>query len=748
MARSHSRGRHQRHAAAGVPDQGGGRTWIRWLLVGAAGLGLALLFQAYRRHEQPRNLLLVTIDTLRADHVGAYGYGKGTTPVLDGLVARGTRFESAQSAVPLTGPSHATLLTGAYPPVHGVRDNVRFGINTGVATLAERLRRAGYETGAFIGAFPVAAAFGFGRGFETFDEGLHPSAELGGVAERPANEVADAAIAWLSAPHKRPFLAWVHFFDPHQPYNPPPPYRDRFASPYDGEVAFADSQLGRLLEALRSVGHEENTIVVVLSDHGEGLGDHGESAHGLLLYESTLHVPLVFAGPGVPAGRVVAARVGTIDVLPTVMALVGHPAVDALAGRDLSAAMRGGALRSEPLYAESLYGRLNCRWAALRAWTDRDWKLVEGNGAALFDLTGDPGELQDRAGSDSERQGELSRALHRAVNAMAPGGDRARPRPIGADEAEALRSLGYAAGGGGAGEVDEPGLVDPRQRLPLFERLHVLSGAATQRVPSAMEEVAQLAREDPGNPFVQEVLAGLALRIGRRDLAASALAAFLEIEPDRADVRARRGSLLRSLGRWDEAEGELRRALADGGADAFTRAALADALVAQGSSAKLQEAEQLLEGVLASDPRHHSGNLALGRLRLAQGRPAEAASRFEAAAAGGDREALLELAEVYAGQGRTAASEEAARRVLAGEPANPWALALVGHARILQGDAQQGQALLERAMRVGPRRPQVWLRLAAGFQALGRGDIARQCRAAASGTRTTGLVRANGGRPH
>ncbi len=682
-------------------------------------------------------MLLVTIDTLRADHVGAYGYHEATSPALDGLAARGTRFENAQSAAPLTGPSHATIFTGHYPPVHGVRDNARFVINPGVTTLAERLRRAGYETAAFVGAFPVAAAFGFGRGFDTFDEGFHPSAELGSVAERPAVEVAEAAIRWLSG-HRRPFFVWVHFFDPHEPYKPPAPYTERFASAYDGEIAFADAQLGRVLDALRSAGHQDDTIVVVLSDHGEGLGQHGETTHGLLLYESTLRVPLVMAGPGVPQGRVLRERVGTVDVLPTLLALIGQPVPAGLPGGDLGPVMRGRSLAAQPLYSESLYGRLNCRWAPLRGWTDRDWKLTEGNGAALFDLSVDPGERQDRARQNPERAGQLRQALHRAMRAMAPDGDRARPRPIGASEAEALRSLGYVAGGAGAGELDEPGLPDPRERLPFFERLRELSGASGPQVAAAMKQVTELARGDPGNPFVHEVLAGLSLRAGRLDLAASALAAFLDIEPGRSDVRTQRGRLLQSLGRLDEAEQELRRALANGGADALTRVTLADTLVARG---RTQEAEPLLREVLATDPRHHLGSLALGRLRVAQGRVMEAVPLFESAAAGGDTEALLELAEAFALAGRTASSIETAKRVLAASPAHPWALSLLGHALVLEGDREDGEALLQRALRASPRRPRVWLRLAEGFHALGRDDLARRCRAAASAraTRTRDL---------
>jgi choline-sulfatase len=700
-----------------------------WILAAAAlliavTLGLVLVA---RRSPRAPNLLLVSIDTLRADRVSAYGYAEPTTPVLDALAARGARFASAQSASPLTGPSHATILTGQYPPVHGVRDNVRFSIAAASTTLAERLGRAGYETAAFVGAFPVAGAFGFSRGFSVFDEGFHATARAGQVAERPANEVADAAAGWLRARGAKPFLAWVHFYDPHEPYAPPAAERARFAHPYDGEVAFSDAQLGRLLEALRAAAVEERTLVVVLSDHGEGLGEHGESTHGLLLYESTLRVPFVMAGPGVPPGRVVAERVGTIDVLPTLLALLGLPRPEGLPGRDLRPALAGGRLRDEPLYAESLYGRLNCRWAPLRAWTEGGFKLVAGGHSELFDLAGDPGERSDLAASQPERAGRLRGALERAMAAMAPGGDRAAPARLSAEQTEALRALGYVAGGGGGGALDDPRLSDPRNHVRALERLRVLGGASGAAVAPALNEAVALAKADPGNPLAHEVIAGLAFQSGRLELAAEALGRFVEIEPERADVLARRGDLLRTLGRLEEAERDLRRAVSLGSTEDWpARVALAETLVARGG---LAEAESLLAGVLAQAPRDRAALVAQARLRRAQGRTDEALTGLEAAAQGGDTEALLELAEAQAEAGRFSASREAALRVLATSPAHPWALALVGHALVLEGRRAEGEAQLELALRARPRRPQVWLRLAAAFDAAGREDLARRCRA-------------------
>jgi arylsulfatase A-like enzyme len=268
----------------------------------AAGLG-AWRWQASRRPARP-NLVLVTIDTLRADHIGAYGSTLARTPALDGLAARGARFTHAQSAVPLTGPSHATILTGLYPPAHGVRDNIVFTLDPRHRTLASLLGGQGYRTAAFVGAYPVAAAFGFRQGFDVFSEDFKESPIPGAGAQRPANEVVDAALGWLSKPAEAPFFVWTHLYDPHAPYDPPEPYRSTLAGhPYDGEIAFADAQVGRLLDWVRASGHDKDTVIAILSDHGESLGEHGEVTHAVLAYEATLHVPSSWPGRACPRAR-------------------------------------------------------------------------------------------------------------------------------------------------------------------------------------------------------------------------------------------------------------------------------------------------------------------------------------------------------------------------------------------------------------------------------------------------------------
>jgi len=700
------------------------------LLVGLAVVAALVAVGAWRvRRPPPPSLLLVTIDTLRADHVGAYGYAGAATPVLDALARRGARFASTTSAAPLTGPSHATILTGLPPPRHGVRENVTFLLDPRHLSLATRLKRAGYRTAAFVAAYPVAGAFGFGEGFEEWSEGLHPNPGIGQGAERPANEVADSFLQWLArtGESRGPFFAWVHFYDPHAPYAPPAPYRDAFPDrPYDGEIAFADAQLGRILDGLRAAGHERDMVVAVLADHGEGLGDHGENGHGILLYESTLHVPFLLAGPGVSAGRVIEDPVATLDVAPTLLALLGLDVPKELPGRDLRQALAGGRLQTDSLYAEALFGRLNCRWSSLRSLREGEWKLVEGGEPELFQLSADPGETKNRARTEPERLERLRRTLRAAVASMAPTGDVARPVALSPEQEERLRSLGYAAGGGGNGSLDEPGLPDPRRLVGLYERLEALQPASGPAIEPAIRQIAAILSQDPGSPFAHFVMAAVAWRGGHFDLAEKAFQRTLLLDPDRPVIRQYYGQLLRDEGRLEESERELRIAVEQAPPQDFvTRVNLAETLGARG---KVEEAETILRGILDREPNHEKARVAMGRLLLARGRAEEAVPYLEGSGAGRDVDPLLDLASAYLAAAAPEKAAEAANRALARNPGHPRALGLLGHALVLEGRRPEGLAVLQRALAIGPRRAEVWRALAAAFEAAGDAKSAERCR--------------------
>jgi arylsulfatase A-like enzyme/tetratricopeptide (TPR) repeat protein len=681
-----------------------------------------------RRPPRP-NLLLVTIDTLRADHVGAYGASGAQTKHLDDVAAHGVRFEHAESAIPLTGPSHATILTGQYPPVHGVRDNIVFALDERHKTLAELLKEAGYRTGAFVGAYPVAAAFGFRQGFDVFHEDFKESPIPGAGAQRRANEVADDAMAWLSTGGKGPFFAWVHFYDPHAPYDPPEPFKTAFEGrPYDGEIAFTDVQLGRVLDALKAAGHGDDTVVAILSDHGESLGEHGEVTHAVLVYEATLHVPLLLAGPGVPAGAVAKPRVGTVDVVPTLLGLLGVAPPTGLPGRDLRAAFRGARLQAEALYGESLFGRLNCRWSSLRTLYDGDHKLIEGSRIELFDLATDPREEHDLSAREAPRVKRMRAMLKAAVSKMAPSGDEARTAAIAPDQEAILRSLGYAAGTGGSGALDDPTLPDPRDKVHLYERLQVIQRPQKITLAQALAEATAIVEEDPGNPFAYQTVASLAYRTGRLGLAVRFYRRCLELDPDRPAIRQNFGKLLRELGRLDESEKELRLAVEQSDAsDMVTRASLVETLLGRG---RTEEAGRLVAELVARSPRDAVVQAARGRWLIAVGQLDEAASLMEEASVL-DADPLVEMASAWLQKGDAKRAQATAEEALKKIPGQPWATGVLGHALVAQGRRDAGLLALKQAVAARPKRPQAWLSLAAGFEAAQDTASAAACRRAA-----------------
>ena len=381
------------------------------------------------------NVVLVTIDTLRADHVGAYGAPSGSTPAMDALASEGLRFESAVSPVPLTRPAHASLLTGRYPAEHGIRDNLPAKLDPSIPTLATRLKEKGYQTAAFVGSFLLGRGSGLDAGFDVFGDGsVSGTGDLiGSTAERRAEEVASEAIEYLSAA-RPPFFLWVHFYDPHAPYDPPGAFSGKG---YAGEIAYADSQVGRVVEALRSRGLLDSTLVVATADHGEGLGDHGEDEHGVLVYEETLRVPLILRGPGIAAGGVEREPVSLADVAPFL--LEGG---------------KGSLPASRPLYFESYYGNLHFGWAPLRGIREGPMKLIFAPRAELYDLDSDPGETRDV----SRERKDIARRLYAELERM---GDETPPAAAALDpgDLERLASLGYVgsapAKGTGADPKDE-----------------------------------------------------------------------------------------------------------------------------------------------------------------------------------------------------------------------------------------------------------------------------------------------------
>jgi tetratricopeptide (TPR) repeat protein len=427
---------------------------------------------------------------------------------------------------------------------------------------------------------------------------------------------------------------------------------------------------------------------------------------------------------------VVAPRVGLTDVLPTLLALLGAEPPRSLPGRDLRPLLAGGPVAGPPLYAESLFGRLNCRWAPLRAITDGDYKLVVGaeGHEELFDLAADPAESRDLAREQPRRVQQMHAALRAALRAMAPEGDVLKPRAVSAEQEARLRSLGYVGGIGGAGAVDEKGLPDPRARVHVYERVQKAMGAQGEALAAALEDTTRLAAEDSGNPFVHMALGHLAYRGGRFGTAARAFSRAVELDPDRPAVRAPYGRLLRELGRLEESERHLRIAVEQsGGQDLGVALSLVDTLSARG---QLAEAERQVDAVLARAPADAAARMAKARVLVAGGR-ADAVPPLVERAAAAPPDDWVALAEAYLSAGHPARARESAEHVLRRAPGHPWALAVAGHALALEGRRDAALALLRRGVAQGPRRPAAWRALAEGFAAAGDGPSAARCRRAA-----------------
>ncbi|HET7840730.1 MAG TPA: sulfatase-like hydrolase/transferase, partial [Terriglobia bacterium] len=430
-------------------------------------------------------MLLITIDTLRADHVGCYGDRRVQTPSMDALASSGVRFESAFSQVPITLPSHVAILTGTYPMWNGVHDFTSQPLNPNVGLLAEAFKRQGYLTAAFVSAFVLDSSWGLNRGFETYDDHFEAKqfeTRNPGDIQRRGDETVDRLLEWMranatgSAP-KRPFFVWLHLYDPHSPYDPPEPYHSRFAGHlYDGEVAFADAQLGRLFEYLQKTGLYDRTLIVLLSDHGESLGDHGEAEHGFFIYNSTLHVPLIIKPPrGAAPPHTIREPVATVDVAPTLLDLAGirDPLSRQFQGASLaSSVLSKTSPPARPIYAETTYPRDSFGWSDLHSVSTDHYHYIEAPHAELYEWPKDSAEVKNLLAGSAAVGAELrSQLLNLERRYAAPSGAAAAGPPLSAETVEKLKSLGYLAYSPPAAASASGPLPDPKDKLKVLKMI-------------------------------------------------------------------------------------------------------------------------------------------------------------------------------------------------------------------------------------------------------------------------------------
>ncbi len=416
---------------------------------------------------RPRNLLVITLDTIRADRLPPYGFAGVETNALDRLAAEGAVFEQTFAAVPLTLPSHATLFTGLYPPRLGVRDNGGTPLAAGFQTLAEVLTERGLATAAFVASGVLAKGRGLEQGFAVYDEGSRAPCEGRARARRRANEVVDGAVAWLGGRDASPFFVWIHLYDAHRPYDLPDDYLRRYADPYLAAIAFQDAQMLRVIETLETRNQLESTLVVVVGDHGESLGDHGEESHGLFLYDEALHVPFVMRGPRIPPGRIHAIT-RVVDVMPTILELFGLPTTGVDGVSLVPLATGSGPDPRLDVYAESLYPE-RFGWARLRSLRDDRYKVIEAPRPELYDLISDPREQRDVLHQHQAIGAAMLDRL-RDFDERLDGSSRPRPQ-LDREVAARVSALGYVDGREDHIPRTGSSQIDPKDRVAEFNRL-------------------------------------------------------------------------------------------------------------------------------------------------------------------------------------------------------------------------------------------------------------------------------------
>lgn len=713
------------------------------IVVVAAAAIIAIYAQ---RGGRENNVLLISVDTLRPDRLGCYGYGKGTSSNVDRFASGAVVFEDAMTSAPLTLPSHASMLTGLYPLSHGIKDNGTFSLAPEYITAAEVFRNAGYWTAAVTGAFVLDSRYGLNQGFDVYDDDMSGGRQLSafGYSERTADAVTDAALGWLrQAPE--PFFAFLHYYDPHTPYKAPVEFSARYPlSAYDAEVAFTDSEIGRLLDELDNLGLTERTLIVLVSDHGEGLGEHDEATHGYLVYEPTLRVPFIMRFPETSKmkeqemrGRRVEFPVRLIDLMPTLLDAAGLEAEARMDGRSVMPLIKGETLRPEFSYFETLYPYFAYRWCPLRGVRFGEWKYIRGPEEELYNLRQDPGERNNLAGAESERMLELNKALRELMRLEAEA------RPAGqsemtAEEMRRLAALGYIS----RSQTDLPDPDDlsgpaPSDMIGYIAEYMAPGEDAYNRgdLGTALLKFTELAEVDPGNPEAHLHRAKVLFDMGRLADATAAYERVLEIDPTSSgayfhlgaiaqtqgklgvalrhyeealrllpgspEALANIGSVLVERGMADSAVVVLRSALA---VDPVNETALMNLGLAYSRLKKHSEALAAFLKLLEIHPDHAKALANCGALYVASGDADSMIYYFKAAseAEPDNPQLLYNLGSAYRQGEMIAEAGECYARVIEMQPDNKMALFGLAAVRATQGKRDEAIELLKRVLEIDP----------------------------------------------
>jgi choline-sulfatase len=576
------------------------------------------------------NVVLVTLDTTRADRIGAYGAKDVETPVLDGIARDGVMFDQAVSVAPLTLPAHSSIFTGKFPPEHGVRDNGGFFLGPEQVTMAEVLKQRGYHTGAFVAAYVLDSKWGLDQGFDTYFDDFDLSSRRGfslGSIQRPANEVMDKALPWIRESKGSPFFAWIHLYDPHAPYRPPEPFASRYKDhPYNGEIAFTDSQVGRLVSELQSLGLYDRTVMVVMGDHGESLGDHGESAHGFFIYNSVTHVPLLIRAPfSLTQHRRVADPVRSVDVMPTILDLLGMARPSGISGVTLAALMTGAVPElGLDAYSEAMYPLHHYGWSDLRALRSGRYKVIDAPRPELYDVDRDPSEstnlFTERQALGDKMIAQL-RGLENRFNktqASLPAAD------VDPEARQRLAALGYVGSFVASAAEPRTGRADPKDKIGLFNKLGAATDLSREREDEAddpsFNRIAKLLedvlRDDPQVIDAWFMMGTQYLRHNEPAKAVDYFKRTLSLKPDYDLAVMNLAQAYRRIGDDDAALAGFEHYLKIDPKDPFVRYQMGEIWMDRGDLAR---AEQLFREALQIDSSVAAARNALGVLALKRG---------------------------------------------------------------------------------------------------------------------------------
>jgi choline-sulfatase len=686
--------------------------WLAWPREQAAAGGTSLGTLPRGVSRSDLNVVLLTLDTLRADHLGAYGSTTVRTPHLDNLASRGVVFEQAMTSAPLTLPAHSSMFTGHFPPRHGVRDNGGFFLAPEQVTMAEVLSGQGFTTGATVGAFVLDSKWGLDQGFATYQDDFDltnvKAMSLASV-KRPGNEVVDLALKWMESVADQRFFSWLHLYDPHAPYESPEPYRSDYKGhPYRGAVAFTDAQVGRVMAFLKDRGIADRTIVVVAGDHGEGLGEHGEETHGFFIYESAMRVPLIVAAPfSNTAGRRVARPVRTVDILPTVLDLLQIPSPDTIAGVSLAPLLAGAkdipnvAMEG---YAEAMYPLHHYGWSELTATRSDRYKLIDAPRPELYDLERDPHELNnifEERRSVGDAMLRNLRDQKRAMAASAPAAP--KNEDVDPETRARLAALGYVGSFVATAEGPASDRADPKDKIGLFNLMTTARDIAKGDSDGgdAIAMLERVVKEDPKVIDGWFMLGNEYFKAGKFPEAVAHFAKALELKPDYDLAIINMANAYRRMGRDDAALAGYERYVMIDPKNAFVRYQIGEIYLDQKNFAR---AEPEFAQALAIDPKLASAIVATGVIAFERGQLPEAERRFKEAIGLKPevRLAHFNLALIAEARGDDNAADAEYRTELDKHPTAYKAMFNLGRLKARRGASAEAMALYKKAVETNP----------------------------------------------